>query len=544
MEKKSSLLGLGVGIVLLILIFGFSTLFLGVFSPMTSAGLGASEVSKGDYSGGYYSPSPTYHVFNYFNSGALSLMLFIGIIITLSMVDSLYKKTDSLLASLLYIVGTLLLFSSATILLFGVHDLVNFSGHGETTKKPTVMQQYGWLIESVLFAVLGAAFVWAAERVRKQGEEEGSLVYLAVTPVAALLVLFTIPVFFFGLHAAIYSGYDTPSFAWVIETIIFGGLGALAFNWVDKLRHENGEKGLWKDYPLYAVGYALLLPAVFIFMFGVLDYLHNQNARDVWKPFVETVILAPIGFAALYLFDRLHEKEKEFRSTFPNALAPIGAIFMVAATFALIIGFSAWLRMDITASNYKTAFSWVVDVILFGLLGYASLSLSDRVKSSFESARKDLPKVLSICGLLLWLASIACYFLTVNTYVYDKYPEGKFIVEFLVYGIIGLGLTAYADMLKAKEGFPKERGIPKVFVLSGGFLLLATLLVFIFDLHSFLYSENPQAKWILQVLGYGIAGGVYLVIGNSMEPIMKKKEKKKEQTKLKPQKLEHLVEEE
>ncbi|MFH0818328.1 MAG: hypothetical protein V1909_06890, partial [Candidatus Micrarchaeota archaeon] len=534
MEKKSPLVGLGIGIVLLVLIFGLGISYLGVFNlkPAASAGLGSSETSSGlakssgDY-GGYYNQGPTYHVFNYFNSGALSLMLVLGIIIALAMVNSLYSKTDSLLASLLYIIGTLLLFSSATILLFGVHDLINFSGHGETTKKPSIMQQYGWMIESVLFGALGAAFVWAAERIRKQGEEHGSLVYLAVTPVAALLVLFTIPVFFFGLHGAIYSNYGQPSFSWVIETIIFGGLGALLFNWIDRLRHENSEKGFWREYPLFATGYALLLPATFIFIFGVLDYLHNQYARDVWRPFVETLVLAPIGFAAFYLVDWINKKEKEYHSTLPNALAPIGTIFLIAATFAFAIGFSSWLRADITASNYRTAFAWVVDTILFGIIGYAAMSISDKIKNKTENARRDLPKAVSASGLLLWVASLFFYGLAVHSFVYDKEPQAKLVVEFLVYGVIGFGLTVLSDRMRAKEGFPKERALPKVLAFSGGLLLLATLLVFIFDLHNFLYSEEPQTKWILRVLGYGIAGAAYLLAGNSMEPIMQKKEKER-----------------
>ncbi len=538
MEKKSSAVGLVIGVILLLLIFGSSILYLGVFnlSP-ASQSIGAAEGKGGMASaggGGYYA-QPTYHVFNYFNSGALSIMLVLGIIVTLLMVDSLYKKTDSLLASLLYILGTLLLFSSVTILLFGVHDLLNFSGQGETFKKPTVMQQYGWLIESIVFGVLGLAFIQAAEQVRRREEEKGSLIYLAVTPVAALLILFAIPIFFFGVHGVLYSGYGVPSFAWVIETIVFGGIGALAFNWIDKKREENGEEGLWKNYPLYAAGFAFLLPAAFIFMFGSLDYLHNQNARDVWKPFIEAFVFAPLGFLAFFIIDKVTEKDK--RSSLPMALTPVGAIFMLAATFALLFGFSGWIRADITASNYRTVFAWVVDVILFGLIGFASLSLSDKIKNRFEKTAGDLPRVLPACGLILWVASLGFFLIGMHSMVFDSKPEGKFILEFLVYALIGVWLIAYSGKLSGKGWFSKEGDLPNVLAFSGGLLVLIALLAFVFDLHGFLYSENPESKWILRVLAYGIVGVVYLLIGNSMKPLMPKKGKEKPKMKLKQEKM-------
>ncbi|MFH1470455.1 MAG: hypothetical protein ABIF01_01795 [Candidatus Micrarchaeota archaeon] len=549
MAKENSILGLVIGLVVLFVILG-SVLYLGVFNlagkSVYSQSLGASSSESG-YSGdrayapNYYDRGPSYHVFNYFNSGALSVMLIIGVIVALMMVDALYKKTESFLASILYIIGTLLLFASATILLFGIHDILTFTGPGETFKKPTVMQQYGWLIESVVFGVMGIAFVVAGEHIRRSEDEEGSLKYLAVTPIASLLALFAIPTFILGIHNVIFPSYSDTSFTWVIEAIIFGGLGVIAFNWIDKKRQEKGETSVWRIYPLYALGYALLVPAVFLFIAGTHAYLTDKFARDVWKAFVEALVFAPLGILAFYAIDKLREKEKDFRSCLPNALAPIGAVFALATVFMLLTGFSGFLRANITADTYRGSFTWVVEVILFGLIGYAALAYNDRITKGWGKVPGALPKVLSACGLLLWIASLLFFFVTVQTFAFDKNPDGRLLAEFIVYGFIGLGFIVYSDRLRKAEGILKDDVLPNALLLAGSILLLATILAFVFDLHAFLYSENPDVKWIVRVFAYGIIGGLYLLASNSMKPInigKKKGEKEaKSEEKLKAKQL-------
>jgi membrane protein implicated in regulation of membrane protease activity len=426
----------------------------------------------------------------------------------------------------LYILGTLLIFASATIFLFGVQDILVFKGLGETHTKPTMMQQYGWVIESVIFAVLGSAFVWAGERLRKREDEEGSLVYLAVTPVASLLALFTIPVFIFGLHGAINPGYDQVTYEWIIETILFGGLAVAAFVKLDSMRFAEKEEESWKPYPLFAAGYAFLIPAFFIFIFWVAALMTNNfHGDEVWRTLVELLIFAVLGFASFYLIDHVRRREKGKKSVLPYALAPGGYLFLFAATIALVFGFSAWLRADINASTYRSSFSWIVEVILFGLMGFACLTFSDRIKNRIEKVKRDLPMALSICGILLWIVSMGFYFGVVETSL-KPVPDVKVFVEFLAYGLIGLGAIVYSDNLKKDDGYPKERVLPKLLSLSGGLLLLVTLLMFVAGLHEFVNSTSPDFKWLMRDIAYGIAGAVYLVLGNWMEPLLSKKKEK------------------
>jgi hypothetical protein len=534
MEKDRSFAGIGIGIVILVIIVG-SLLYLGTFnlaakSPGYAIGSSEAGMAQGaGYGNDYYGyNSPTYHVFNYFNSGALSVMLVLGIIIALAMVDRLYKKTDSLMAAILYIIGTLLIFSSATIFIFGVHDLMTFNGPGETYTKPTIMQQYGWLIESVVFGLLGAGFVWAAEFIRKREEEEGSILYLVITPVASLLVLFTIPVFMFGISSVIFAGsYSKPTFEWLIETVIFGGLAVLTFNKIDKIRFSQGEKESWRLYPLFAAGYAFLAPAFFMFIMAATQVLSGSEYGNdnIGQLFAEVIVFGILGSGAFYVIDRIRKKENEKRSAFPLALVPAGYLFMLIATGYLVSGFSMLIRASITASNYRSSFGMIADVLLFGLLGYFALKFGDELENRAEKAKRNLPAELGICGILLWIVSLGFYLGVVETFLGSQ-PDTKLLLEFIVYGGIGLGLVVYSDGLRRSEGFPKDRNLPRLLALSGGLLLLITLLVFIAGLHGWLYSTNPEFTWLGRVVGYGAFGALYFWLGNSMEPVLPKKEKK------------------
>ncbi|MFH1447726.1 MAG: hypothetical protein ABIG39_02585 [Candidatus Micrarchaeota archaeon] len=538
MERSNSFIGVGMAFLLLIMIFG-GVAYLGIFnlSPAASYSMGASESVSGMQDSYNYKSSnyrTTYHVFNYFNSGALSVMLFLGIIITLVMVDRLYKETGSLLAFAFYILGTLLIFSSSTIFIFGVHDLLTFTGHGETTIKPTMMQQYGWLIESVIFGILGSALVWAGEYIRRREEEQGSLAHLAIAPVASMLVLFTIPIFIFGVHASVGPGYSKPSFEWIIETIIFGGLAVVAFIQIDKIRLRNGETQSWKSYPLFASGYSLLLPASFMFIFGILMLLNSEvDSEDMGKLFLEIFIFSIFGFISFHLIDLLKKREGDRDSAFPLALDPGGFLFMLSATMAFIFGFSTWVRADVTASTYKSSFAWVVETILFGLIGIACLSISDRIRNRIGDMKNQIPRAFSTCGTVIWIASMWFYILAINSYIGDAVPDGKLLVEFMLYGATGLGLIIYSDRLRKQKGFLKDMVLSKVLSFSGGILLLITLLMFIAGLHEFLYSTEANMDWLMKDVAYGIAGAAYILIGNHMKPILPSKKTKKPREKKK-----------
>jgi hypothetical protein len=51
-------------------------------------------------------------------------------------------------------------------LVMGVNDLLTFTTY-ETATKPTFGQQYGWLIQFVVYGIIGIALTYAAERTRK-----------------------------------------------------------------------------------------------------------------------------------------------------------------------------------------------------------------------------------------------------------------------------------------------------------------------------------------------------------------------------------------
>ncbi|MFH0974128.1 MAG: hypothetical protein V1817_05065 [Candidatus Micrarchaeota archaeon] len=551
MENRS-VLALGLGAVLLVIVFIAAGVLLrgGLFAGTSTAAPSYSSGSDaiggmnekayypvgqgGQSAGGYITPpmptqynEPTYHVFNYFNSLAGWIALPLGFLSALVIIYELSKKTRSLLALLLYIIGTVLLFMSVTIFLFGLHDALTFKGVGETTVAPTFTQLYGWIIESVLMAVIGGASVWAGEFVRKREDEEESLVYVVLTPAAFLTALFALGVFVTGAGAMVFSG-AAASYEWIIETILFGGVAAFAFKKITEAQASYGEEAVWSKYLLYAVGGVLLFSAFIMLLVSTIMILANSwgswGATREWTPLVwsvlDAIVFTAAGVAAFYLADSLSKKLGTAESLFSGALQLFGALFVLSATAIFIFGFdSLTSNASVTAANYRSSFVWLIGAALYGLLGFASLR--------FDKEKNRLASMLTVSGALFWLIALANYFFAANDY------SNTLAMRAGVHGVIALLLLFYADDVKRKAN--QSRMLPKLLSYPGILFMVITLATLILGVHDALYNPNAGTTWIMKSVAYAVLSALLIGVGNHLEPLIPQKTQSAPQPQTKPQ---------
>ncbi len=558
MENRS-VLALGLGVVLLVIVFIAAGvllrggLFAGTSAPSYSAiggiggatGAGGGMYEKTSYPAGqggqgaagmpgqYEPPMPpqynetTYHVFNYFNSLAGWIALPLGFLSALVIIYELSKKTRSLLALLLYIIGTVLLFMSVTIFLFGLHDALTFKGVGETTIPPTFTQLYGWIIESVLMAVIGGASVWAGEFVRKREDEEGSLVHVVLTPAAFLTALFALGVFVTGAGAMVFSG-AAASYEWIIETVLFGGVAAFAFKKITESQESAGEEAVWSKYLLYAVGGVLLFSAFIMLLLSTIAILAASwgsfSATGDWTRLVWSVLDAIVfvagGVAAFYFADSLNKKLGTVESLFSGALQLFGALFVLSATAIFIFGFdSLTSNAAVTAANYRSSFAWLIGAALYGLLGFASLR--------FTKEKNILATMLTVSGGLFWLIALANYFFAANDY------SNMLAMRAGVHGVIALLLLFYADDAKRKAS--QSRMFPKLLSYPGILFMVITLVTLILGVHEALYSTAPSTTWIMKSVAYAVLSVLLIGVGNHLEPLIPQKTRSAPRPQTKPQ---------
>ncbi|MFH0835630.1 MAG: hypothetical protein V1834_00520 [Candidatus Micrarchaeota archaeon] len=504
MENRSYVaLGVGVIVLIAVLFFMSSVMFL-------RGGLGAASPSFST-AGGVSASQPTYHVFNFANSMALGFLILLGGVTALVVIARLSEKTHSLLALLLYTLGIIFIFASATIFFFGIHDLISFSGVGETTVQPTFTQQYGWLIESVVFAILGAAGVWGGEFVRKREQETGSLYYLALTPPAMVCALLALGVFLFNMILLTTSSYS-EGLEWIIEVLLFSIVALLAFNKIDAMRRERGETQPWRTYPLLGIGYLMALSAFVLFTMTVkllLDASGGNGTNTAWI-IADTAIFALIGFGSFYLADFLEKTHAKEKSALAYPFALIGFLFVLIATITFIPGFDSWIQSNITAADYKASFAWIVETALYGLIGFMFMRASDAMRNT-----TGLNTALRLSGGLIWLTAFFNFFIAVES-LFNPSDSGILGFRVLVHGLVALALLWYAD----KKG---GNVLAKVLAYSGVLLLLFTLLALVLGLHEMLYNTQANADWLVRTGIYVVTGVVLLVVGNYLNPLIKPK---------------------
>jgi hypothetical protein len=339
------------GVIILFMIITLPVFYLGVLSPRAMAPSG-EQVAYGP--GGQTKVATAlaggvgYHVYNPFNTGVLFMLFIPGVLVAFWLWASLTEKVKSTLAIGLALAGAVFIFLGTFAFVSGVHDLLTFTTYERYTK-PTIGQQYGWLIESIIVTLLGLGLLYLSEWVRKQAEIEKSVVPSSLYPTGGFLILATLFVFMLGFHNTLYATNYTKyreNLTWIIETFIFGVITYAIFRYSEKLRRLDGETKSIYTFPTAAIGAILIIITIGIYMFGSLDYIYRDYGEKHLKWLFEAAVFGIIGYWFARKSDMLAQKDGEASTALPTSLYLSSAILFVASLIQFLWGLHDFLYSD------------------------------------------------------------------------------------------------------------------------------------------------------------------------------------------------------
>ncbi len=163
------------------------------------------------------------------------------------------------------------------------------------------------LIETFIFAVLSAVFLILADRMRKKTGDVKSILPYILVPISCILLLAFLLVYIFGIHEVLSNKYGKTEYMWVIEALLFLVPG-IYFLWKsDGIRKGEGAVVSILIYPLYGIGGILLLATIFMFIFGLDNFLKSTEQNLNWL--IETIVYLISAFVPLYLAEKISSKK-------------------------------------------------------------------------------------------------------------------------------------------------------------------------------------------------------------------------------------------
>ncbi|NYZ75908.1 hypothetical protein H0N98_01490 [Candidatus Micrarchaeota archaeon] len=363
--------------------FGMSFFYLGVLSPaeMTPAGGtgGGTEMAGNIAAGGRY------HVYNPLASAGFLVSFIIGIIIFLWSLSDLREKIKANIPTILAIVGIIFLFMSLYSLVMGLHDLLTFTTY-ETTKPPTFGQQYGWLIQFVVYGIIGLGLMYGAEYTRKEANETHSTIPSATTPLGVFLLLSTFLLFVSGFHSFLYLTNYTDyrqSLAWLIETFIFGFMAYFLLKTSEKIKREEGVTKSIFSFPTASLGVVFLLMMLGVYIFYSFDWIYRDYGTKSINWFIESAVYAVLGIAFSLIGDNLASKDGEETTGFTTSMFLCGVVLLAPAVGVFLIGFN-----DFLYSNNPTL-KWLYELLLLLIPGILAVAAGEYTRRS-----KRVPNIL------------------------------------------------------------------------------------------------------------------------------------------------------
>jgi len=377
-----------VGVILLFMLLFLPFFYFGVLSPraMTPSGEQVAYAPGGTQSiaamgaGGY-------HVYNPFASGAAMILFIPGVIILFWLWASLTDKIKSNLAIALALAGALVLFLGTFVFVSGVHDLLTFTVYERYTK-PTFGQQYGWLIESIVFTILGLGLLYLGEWARKQAGINRSVLPSSLYPIGGFLILATLVVFTSGFHNTIYATDYTQyreNLSWVIETFIFGIIAYGILRHIEGIRKAEGEAKSIYTFPTAAIGAILIVITLGVYMFGSLDYIYRDYGEKHLKWLFEAVVFGVIGYWFARKSDKIAHEDGEVRTALPTSLYFSSALLLVTSLLQFLLGLHDFLYSN--NPNLKWLYEFLT-LLIPGLLAFYFAWKATERKAQVKPAKK------------------------------------------------------------------------------------------------------------------------------------------------------------
>jgi hypothetical protein len=137
-------------------------------------------------------------------------------------------------------------------------------------------------------------------------------------------------------------------------------------------------------------------------------------------------------------------------------------------------------------------------------------SLTEKVKSTLAIGLALVGAVLIFLGTYAFVSGV--HDLLTFT-VYERYTKPTFgqqygwLIESIIITLLGLGILYLSEWVRKQAGIEKSV-IPSTLYPTGGFLILATLFIFIFGFHNTLYATDytkyrENLTWIIETFVFG-----------------------------------------
>ena len=206
----------------------------------------------------------------------------------------------------------LALFGSA-MLVAGViasYGLVSFMQNYEQQGIAETLR-YGWLIENVIFCVVGLASLWIASRI---DERKNIIDALPINLTAPLFFIFATILFGFSLHDAIARGAVELEFIQRFGALVASVIFYMAAYLLLALQKGNSPEEYHENRILLKLfGYPYLFATFVVFVFGLMNLLNGTTIElsSVLKWLGESLAYGAIGAAYLFYADRLGEPKPQ-----------------------------------------------------------------------------------------------------------------------------------------------------------------------------------------------------------------------------------------
>ncbi len=357
MERTAAVVGLAL-CVLFLGMFG-SMFFIGVMNPRNvSSVYGGEGCPPG--AACQVTGSMGYHTYNPFAATALVWGIVVGIVIMLWSLFEMLSKKNVLLVVAIGTMGVVLLFASNYIFISGVHDLLTAGGSATTYTKPTLGQQYGWLIETIIFLPLSLAIMGLADWLRRREGSRFSVLAIGFYAMGTFCALVCAVLFAMGVFMLLngnQSNYQ-ENLAFIPELFIFGVMCVAYLKGTEIFK--RGEPGAKSPYvfPAYVIGGVLLVAALAALIFGSLDFVYNDWGSKSFNWLVETAIYGAVGFGLAILSDVFAGRAGEKGIALNTSLYACGGILLFASLLQFIFGLNDFLYSS--SPNFK----WLAELFV------------------------------------------------------------------------------------------------------------------------------------------------------------------------------------
>ncbi|MEA3255351.1 MAG: hypothetical protein U9Q22_05905, partial [Candidatus Altiarchaeota archaeon] len=384
----------------------------------------------------------------------------------------LYKYLQSIKVLTLAMCGIVFIILSMFIFIFGFHDLLTFSV-GETYKKPTFTQQYAWVIETIVFGLLGSLLLFLAERTRKKLGMDKSVYPVITIPSAYVFLFTTLFISIIGFHNFLYTSDYTDSrgnLAWIIETLVYGFPCLMLFYGSDSIRKKTGEVKSVLVNPVLIASTILLIATVLVYIFGVNSSFWDLKDDVDFKWFIEALVFALPCAVFMLTAEGIRRKEDVKESLIPEFLIPASAVLLFASVTVYFTAIHMSLY-DITEVNY----SWIIEFILFIVPCAALLMVSEKLSKDSSSV---IPYFTVPLAYILLFASLVAYIIGIHLSLWESEKNFIWILELAAFIIPSIAFLMISTGIRNNEA--GKAALVEPFILAtSSILTVATVFTYI-----------------------------------------------------------------